>query len=608
MICRAPVRAEADHSLRWRCLCRTRASTHMPARSPFAVAILALALLCSVSACSGDGSGGPNAPFRELMDRFDAGSSGTRGERDAVPVADASEPDAPAPPDASADAGDDGDASTAEDVSPADTTTDDTDSTDAAEQDADATDASDATDVTDATMEDADATDTSVDVPEATPSPSLDLSLLVVAPNSLEPEALAAALQGAVSAHPDWGITEAQGVGFDDTALFGFFYRWTGRAERLAPLSAGWDVVVLVDGTSWPQRRPELHFEGVRAAAALARDAGSVPVLAIRGGERALGYRVAQGIEAPVLPAEDVLSQAGVGTWGDALAATFARALTGEDAVGASLDAASVDDDAWAALVEGARIIEAEHRLAPQYEGPFEGVVRLHERPLPETYRFLISGTSSERGYRGNMDTFLDRQGIRNWSSDIGICNPQKRFDEECLERARRYYEADAHVSLYARNYSVDAARIAEVSGQPDLRPQIYERHWSDTRNDAVGALDDIERRSTTNYDRARSYGLDWLPMHLNFARLKIEYPDVHMLSDSVHATNTVLTGIAAMSFVSATGQVPITEGYSEQTTRAIELGELTIRQLATLSASGVHRADSPGARPTLIGIVWDAP
>ena len=479
------------------------------------------------------------------------------------------------------------------------------DARDATEEDADATETEDATDVT---IEDADAADAGVDVPDATPSPTLDLSLLVVAPNNLEPEALATAIQDAVSAHPDWAITQAEGLGFDDTALFGFFYRWTGRAERLAPLSAGWDVVVLVDGTSWPRQRPELHFEGVRASAAVVRDAGSVPVLAIRGDERALGYRVAQGIEAPVLPAEDVLSHAGVGTWGGALAAAFARALTGEDAVGASLDAAGLDGDAWAALVEGARVIEAEHSLAPQYAEPFEGVVRLHERPLPEHYRFLTCGTSSERGYKRNMDSFLDRQGLTNSSVDIGNCTPYKSFDEECLERARPHYEANAYVSMYARNYDVDAARIAEVSGQPELRPQIYDRHWDDTENDAVAALDQIERRATASYDRAKANRLDWLPMHLNFARLKIEYPDVDMLSDGVHATSTVQTGIASMSFVSATGQVPLTEGYDAQTARAIELGELTIRQLATLSASGEHRADTPGARPSLIGVEWDAP
>ena len=576
----------------------------MSARSPLASAIFALALLCAVSACGGDGSGGNVDPFGEIMDMFDTGSGGERDERDAVSVADASEPDAPAPPDAgaSSDARDDADASTAEDASSGDTASEDVDAADAIdapEEDAGATDA---------TMEDADAADTGVDVPDATPSPSLDLSLLVVAPNNLEPEALATAIQSAVSAHPDWAITEAEGLGFDDTALFGFFYRWTGRTERLAPLSAGWDIVVLVDGTSWPQQRPELHFEGVRAAAAVARDAGSVPVLAIRGDERALGYRVAQGIEAPVLPAEDVLSHAGVGTWGGALAAAFARALTGEDAVGASLDAAGLDGDAWAALVEGARVIEAEHNLAPQYDGAFEGVVRLHERPRPVHYRYLICGTSSERGYLRNMDIFLARQDITYSSVDIGNCNPYKTLDEECLERAARYFEDYPYVSMYARNYDVDAARIAEVSGQPDLRPQVYERHWDDTTNDAVAALDEIERRSTANYNRARTNGLDWLPMHLNFARLKIEYPDVDMLSDGVHATGTVQTGIASMSFVSATGQVPLTEGYDAQTARAIELGELTIRQLATLSASGEHRADTPGARPSLIGVVWDAP
>ena len=81
---------------------------------------------------------------------------------------------------------------------------------------------------------------------------------------------------------------------------------------------------------------------------------------------------------------------------------------------------------------------------------------------------------------------------------------------------------------------------------------------------------------------------LAFLPQHINFAKLKVQDPQASLLTDGVHATNAVQYGLAAMSFVSRTGQ-SIVLGDDEEKNRLAQLGEETIRQWATLSESGIH-------------------
>ncbi len=219
---------------------------------------------------------------------------------------------------------------------------------------------------------------------------------------------------------------------------------------------------------------------------------------------------------------------------------------------------------------------------------------------MPATFRVMTSGTSSEAGYASAMRALLTREGVAHAVTEIGNCNDFRSFDLVCLARAATHFDDNDFHVLYARYYDVDDADIRATGPQPGLQAQAYDRHWDETVNDGRAALDEIYDRTMYVYDPARRRGVAFLPQHINFARLKLELPAANLLSDGTHATSAVQAGLAAMSYVSRTGRSPSRASLSGEAEAAVRLGELTVRQLATLSTSGEHVPDVPDERPRL--------
>ena len=82
---------------------------------------------------------------------------------------------------------------------------------------------------------------------------------------------------------------------------------------------------------------------------------------------------------------------------------------------------------------------------------------------------------------------------------------------------------------------------------------------------------------------------LAFLPQHINFAKLKVIKPEASLLSDGVHAMNSVQYGLATMSFVSRTGQSVLFGDEADEATMLSRFGEETIRQWSTLSETGEY-------------------
>jgi hypothetical protein len=219
--------------------------------------------------------------------------------------------------------------------------------------------------------------------------------------------------------------------------------------------------------------------------------------------------------------------------------------------------------------------------------------------PVPETYYFMLTGTSSERGWEVQMSALLEREGIEYESVNLGQCNDFRSLDSACLVGAESHFSEHSFMSLYARAYDVTSDQI-RAAGGADLQAQIYDRHWDMPDNPGTVALDQIDLRVWSLSTDARALGLAWLPQHINFARLKYALPDAQLLTDGVHATRAVQSGLAAMSFFARTGIEPTVEGLNEETATAITQGISTIRQLSTLSLSGETVVDDPATRPSL--------
>jgi hypothetical protein len=126
---------------------------------------------------------------------------------------------------------------------------------------------------------------------------------------------------------------------------------------------------------------------------------------------------------------------------------------------------------------------------------------------------------------------------------------------------------------------------------------QIYDRHYDGTDNPGVLALDPIYNQAYPTVYAAIEQDLGWLPMRISFGDLKIAYPEAPLLSDGVHATDTVQAGLAAMSYVSRTGKSPTLDGLDPQTKFAVENGERLVRTMATLTRTGMPMADTPSNR-----------
>ncbi len=158
----------------------------------------------------------------------------------------------------------------------------------------------------------------------------------------------------------------------------------------------------------------------------------------------------------------------------------------------------------------------------------------------------------------------------------------------------------------HSKRWAPAAARTTSASGwraaanDPELMPQVYDRHYDGLDREGEAVVDYVESRSARQYNVARIMSLRWLPHHINFARIKHQDDSVSFTSDGTHALAHINRGLAAMSYVSRTGQSPVLAGLTGHTRLAVEEGERTIRQLATLGIGGATVADTPANRVTM--------
>lgn len=463
----------------------------------------------------------------------------------------------------------------------------DTGSADLGGVDATATDAG-STDASDAVATDALPVDAAV-VSDAAPSRPIGGSprILVVGGRANWIGEVAETLTGLLAGDPRFESFEVGGQPHTG-ALLDFAYNPADR-DRLASLER-WDYAVL--GNDWT--RPEVRFEGVRVLSDLARAAGARPLL-LAVGDDPVAFRIANGVGAIVVP---VVDAEGPSRTAQATAAALYSTFARRDAAETGFRPGNTLPRHWEAVTAASWDALREAEGTPQYDGAYQGVVRVGDH-MPDSFRFIIAGTSSERGYRTAMRALLDREGIPHSDADLGRCNDFKRLDVECLERGAEHLEERAQL-IYARGYDVGAAEIREVTGQQGVQPQIYDRHWDSDRNDGGAALARAGSRSQGVAVDAARLGLAWIPQHINFARLESERPGTPLLRDGVHATEAVQAGLAAMSFVSVTGRDPDLAGLAPEVAAAVRLGASTIRQLATLSQTGEHVPDDPETRPRL--------
>ena len=437
------------------------------------------------------------------------------------------------------------------------------------------------------------------DVPDV-PIEVRELEVLVVGHRLYDVANIAATIDAVLDAHPALEVTRADALDYIEPGLLGFAYGWTGREGRLAPLDDGYDLVIVIDAYDLADQSPEAHFEGVRVLQEIVEPDGQIAIAANGQNEAVVNsYRVGAGLGVPVLPITRILQVAAAtsGNWDAALSGALIYALTGDDPT--PYRDAETSVLTWENVSEAVVLVMDSDARTPQFDEPWSGAVRIDPVPTPETYYFMLTGTSSERGWEVAMSALLEREGIDYVSVNLGQCNDFRSMDEGCLERAEPYFEENEFMSLYARAYDVSADAIFEAGGF-GLQPQVYERHWDMPDNPGTIALDQIDDRVRLLSRAARDLDLAWLPYHINFARLKYTIPEAQLLTDGVHATSAVQSGMAAMSFYSRTGIEPSTDEVDEETATAMALGISTIQQLSTLSSSGEPVVDDPESRPRL--------
>ena len=427
-----------------------------------------------------------------------------------------------------------------------------------------------------------------------------ELEILVVGHRLYDVDNIAATVDIVLDAHPALEVTRADGLDYIEPGLLGFAYGWTGREERLQPLGEGYDLVIVIDAHNLSAQSPEAHFEGARVVQELVEPEGQL-VIAANGDHDAVvnSYRVGVGLGAPVIPVTRILQVATVtsGNWDAALSAALLYALTGDDPL--PYRDPGTSEITWENVAEAVVLVMDSDARTPQFHEPWSGAVRIEPVPIPDTYYFMLTGTSSEWGWEVAMTALLEREEIEYVSVNLGQCNDLRSMDEACVERAEPHFEENEFMSLYARAYEVAAEDIRRAGGL-GLQPQVYERHWDMPDNPGTIALDQIDDRVRSLSSTAREQDLAWLPYHINFARLKYTIPEAQLLTDGVHATSAVQSGMAAMSFFSRTGIEPSTADVDEETATAMTLGVSTIRQLSTLSLTGAPIVDDPETRPAI--------
>ncbi len=462
------------------------------------------------------------------------------------------------------------------------------------------------------------------DIPEADTVDAAVLPIspriLILGPSSPGTAAIAGYLQDMLGGDPAFQSPVVQGQAIETgdptsilsgVSLMYFFYAPDGRDTRLAAFASPWDYVVLLDSPAFAIAYPELHFEGVRTLAGLARGAGARPVVlmtwsdvddtAARG---EVAYRVANGTGAIAVPAgyawaaarADHVQPAGRDVF--VAAASVYSAMTGRDAAGTGAHPEGFAAGEVAALTGHALDAVASEAGRTHYASPYDGVVQRRSLQAGGDFWYMDSGTSSEAAWHGLMAQVLARDGWTPQGTSIGYTNPSKTFDSACQASAQPSFAARQYLLLFARDYSVGADAIRASGGQPDLQAQVWDRHADNIPVDGLEAVGMMEYKLTTWYDEAKSLGLALIPYHLMFSKLKTANSTLMLTSDGTHATDTVNWGLVTMSIVSRTGSATYTGDLDSNSQLASQLGDETIRQLSTLSEDGTYVPDDPAARP----------
>jgi hypothetical protein len=488
-------------------------------------------------------------------------------------------------------------------------------------------DAPDGTDdgIADARVEDVpDTVPDDIDAADATDAPAvLPVSprILILGPGSPDARTIATHLQGLLGADPAFQSPVVQGQAIetgDPTGILGgvslmyFFYAPDGRDTRLAVLQSPWDYVVLLDSPAFAIAYPEFHFEGVRTLADLARAAGAKPVVLMTwsntddtDARAEVAYRVANGTGAIAVPAGSAWAAARADHAQPAgrdvfvAAASLYSAMTGRDAAGTGFQPPGFDPGEATSLAGHALDAVVAEAGKTHYQSAYAGVVQQRTMPPEGDFRFMDAGSSSEAAWQAMMELIVVQDGWSSQGIALGYTNPSKTFDQASLAKALPYFATTQFHVLFARDYSVAADAIRTAGGQTDLQVQVWDRHADSIPQDGVWAVGMMEYRLTGTYDAAKWYGLAMIPYHLMFAKLKTARPDVQITSDGTHATDAVNHGLVTMTIVSRTGVRTSTDTFTDDARLASWLGDETIRQLSTLSQTGMVEPDDPGTRPS---------
>lgn len=445
------------------------------------------------------------------------------------------------------------------------------------------------------------ATDAGPELDAGPPGPE-GLRILMLGPADLDAADAVDVLTQSLEARGAAGDVHVEAVELD--TLLNFFHAYTERDPRLSVFDAGWDFVVLAD-TVERVEAAELSFEGARGLAELARDGGAVPLFMASGQATADSpahenlWRIGLGAGAHVVSRAVVSADASVLTTERhlATAACIYSAIIGEDAAATGYVPDFAPPQRWVEIAAQAHLQAMADSAAVHYTGDHEGVVRIEPSSSSTPYNYMTVGSSSEAGWAAAMGAMLTHEGLSGSLRAMGACGSGRVVDDTCLGLAAPYFASDTYQVLFARWYFADIDTIRAAANDPELMPQVYDRHYDGLDHAGEAAIDALETRSLTQYGVARDLGLAWLPHHINFARIKHQDDSVMFTSDGTHAHTHVNRGMAAMSYVSRTGLSPVLTGLTGHTRLAVEEGERTIRQLATLSIGGATVADTPENR-----------
>jgi hypothetical protein len=456
--------------------------------------------------------------------------------------------------------------------------------------------------------------------------------VLILGPKYPAAPTIATHLQGMLGGDSAFKSPEVEGQVIDQPAEAGsifqgrslmyYFYGPNGRTTRLASLSSPWTYVVLLEQPDFADEYPEFYFEGVRVLGCAARAVGATPIVLMTWGQAygwndtaargEIAYRVANGTRSVLSPAGYAWSAATAdsGLYDDTkalfvAAATLYSSMTGRDASSTSYAPSGISASAAKQLTASALQSVTGEAGKTHYDAPFGGVVQVETRKHGGDFWFLDWGTSSERLWEGDMATILPKAGFtaQYQATDPSAPEGSPFCDTSCLSALTPYLQKQQFALMYARDYSiadagtVSAATLQAIGPQQDMQVQIWDRHWNGTTEEGLAEMEYVSQAS--RYEAAQ-LDLAFTPYHVMFARLATVDPTIQLTSDGTHATAPVAYGQATMSIVSRTGITTGTKGLDSDTTLASQLADQTVRQLSSLSVSGLYVPDDPSSRPSL--------